>query len=141
MECKTLHFFSPVQTGLPREQAKSLTRASQPGLVSPGGGEKAQRSNGTNLLSLSPGEPLISLSGESLRHMVSNLVSMVMRSPCAGDALDHPLWKVPKKALSLSLSLSFCLSSLALLHLIISQTNTRAASLISASVVCHETWL
>jgi len=23
---------------------------------------------------------------------------MVMRSPCAGAALDPPLWKVPKKA-------------------------------------------
>ena len=28
---------------------------------------------------------------------------MVMRSPCAGDALDPPLWKVPNKALSFSL--------------------------------------
>jgi hypothetical protein len=35
----TLPFFSPVQTGLPRELAKLLTRATQPCLVSPGGGE------------------------------------------------------------------------------------------------------
>jgi hypothetical protein len=32
---------------------------------------------------------------------------VVMRSPCAGTALDPPLWTiVPNKALSLSLSLS-----------------------------------
>jgi hypothetical protein len=31
---------------------------------------------------------------------------MLMPSPCAGDALDPPLWKVPNKALSLPLSLS-----------------------------------
>jgi hypothetical protein len=29
-----------------------------------------------------------------------------MRSPCAGAALDPPLWIVPNKALSLSLSLA-----------------------------------
>jgi hypothetical protein len=29
-----------------------------------------------------------------------------MRSPCAGAALDPPLWIIPNKALSLSLSLS-----------------------------------
>jgi hypothetical protein len=45
MGCKTLHFFSPVQTGLPRELAKSLTRAMKPGLVSPGGSDQAQRSD------------------------------------------------------------------------------------------------
>ena len=38
-----VHFFSPVQTGLPRELAKLLTHATQPGLVSPDGGEQAQR--------------------------------------------------------------------------------------------------
>jgi hypothetical protein len=32
-----------------------------------------------------------------------------MRSPCAGDALT-PLWKVPKKTLSLSLSLALARS-------------------------------
>jgi hypothetical protein len=31
--------------------------------------------------------------------------SVVMRSPCAGAALDPPLWIIPNKALSLSLSL------------------------------------
>jgi hypothetical protein len=31
-------------------------------------------------------------------------------SPCAGDALDPPLWKVPNKALSLVLSLSLARS-------------------------------
>ena len=42
MGCKTLHFFSPVQMGLPRKLAKLLTYAMQPGLVSPGGDEQAQ---------------------------------------------------------------------------------------------------
>jgi hypothetical protein len=31
-------------------------------------------------------------------------VSMMMRSSWAGDALDPPLWKIPDRALSLSLS-------------------------------------
>jgi hypothetical protein len=35
-------FFSPVQTGLTRELAELLTRATQPGLVSPGGGDQDQ---------------------------------------------------------------------------------------------------
>jgi hypothetical protein len=35
----------------------------------------------------------------------SNSSVMVMRSPCAGDALDPPLWENPDNALSLSLSL------------------------------------
>jgi hypothetical protein len=39
-------FFSPVQTGLPRERAKLLTRATQSGLESPGGGDQAQRRDG-----------------------------------------------------------------------------------------------
>jgi hypothetical protein len=43
MGCKTLHFFSPVQTGLLRELAESLTRATQPGLVSPGGSDQLHR--------------------------------------------------------------------------------------------------
>jgi hypothetical protein len=43
MGCKTLHFFSPVQTGLPRELAKSLACDTQPGLVSLGGREQTQR--------------------------------------------------------------------------------------------------
>jgi hypothetical protein len=33
----------------------------------------------------------------------SRPVSTVMQSPCAGDALDPPLWKVPNKSLSRSL--------------------------------------
>jgi len=33
------------------------------------------------------------------------LIYIVMRSPCAGAALDPPLWTIPNKALSLSLSL------------------------------------
>ena len=32
------------------------------------------------------------------------LKAFSLRSPCAGDALDPPLWTVPNKALSLSLS-------------------------------------
>ena len=51
-------FFSPVQTGLPRELAKSLTRATQPGLVSSDCCDQAQ---GYHPASLS------SESGESLR--------------------------------------------------------------------------
>jgi hypothetical protein len=35
-------------------------------------------------------------------HLSSSFVSMVMRSPCAGDDLDPPLWKKPNKAVSLS---------------------------------------
>jgi hypothetical protein len=38
-------------------------------------------------------------------NLPSSPISMVMRSHCAGDALDPPLWKVPNKALSLSESL------------------------------------
>ena len=38
--------------------------------------------------------------------------SMVMRSQCAGDALDPPLWTIPNKDLSDSLSLSLSLSQL-----------------------------
>jgi hypothetical protein len=54
-------FLSPVQTDLPRELVESLTRATQPVLVSPGGSDQAQR---YHLASLS------SESGESLRHIV-----------------------------------------------------------------------
>jgi hypothetical protein len=36
--------------------------------------------------------------------------SVVMRSPCAGAALDPPLWIVPNKALSLSLSQALSLA-------------------------------
>jgi hypothetical protein len=32
-----------------------------------------------------------------------------MRGPCAGDALDPPLWKIPNKALRVSISLSLSL--------------------------------
>ena len=60
MGCKTLLFFSPVLTGLPRELAKSFTCDTQPGLVSPGGGDQAQQYH--------PPSPL-SESGESLRHV------------------------------------------------------------------------
>jgi hypothetical protein len=42
-------FFSPVQTGLPRDLAKLLTHATQPGLVSPDGGEQAQRYHSASL--------------------------------------------------------------------------------------------
>jgi hypothetical protein len=52
-------FFSPVQTGLPREPAESFTRAAQPGLVSPGGSDQAQRCHPASLSSDY---------GESLRH-------------------------------------------------------------------------
>ena len=75
---RPLAFFSPVQTGLPRELADSLTRATQPGLVSPGGSDQAQRYHPASLSSAS---------GESLRHIYATLsnrpVSMVMRGPCA----------------------------------------------------------
>jgi hypothetical protein len=57
-------FFSPVQTRLPRELAESLTRAKQPGLVSPGGSDQAQRYHPASLSSES---------GESLRHMAATL--------------------------------------------------------------------
>ena len=53
-------FFSPVQTGLPRELTMSLNRATQPGPVSPGGGEQAQRHKPASLSSES---------GESLGHV------------------------------------------------------------------------
>ena len=53
-------FLSPVQTGLPRELAKLLTRAVQPGLVSPGGSDQAQRYHPASLSSEF---------GEHLRHI------------------------------------------------------------------------
>ena len=56
--CKSLHFFSPVQTGLSRELAKLITHASQPGLVSPA---VEIRLNGT----VASGEPLIRVWGKS----------------------------------------------------------------------------
>ena len=52
-----------MQTRLPRERAKSLIRATQPGLVSPGGGEQAQRHKPASLSSES---------GESLRHVTED---------------------------------------------------------------------
>ena len=52
--------FIPVPTGLPRELAESHTRATQPGLVSPGGSDQAQRYHPASLSSES---------GESLRHV------------------------------------------------------------------------
>jgi hypothetical protein len=51
---------SPVQTGLTRELAESLTRTTQPGLVSPGGSHEAQPYHPTSLSSESE---------ESLRHV------------------------------------------------------------------------
>ena len=104
-----LFVFSLVQTGLPRELAKLLTRATQPGLVSPGGGDQAQWCHPASLASES---------GESLRHMDATLASVrgeadrsvVMRSPCAGAALAPPLWIVLNKTLLLSLSFSLCLN-------------------------------
>ena len=42
-DARPLIFLSPVQTGLRRELAESLTRATQAGLVSPGGSDQAQR--------------------------------------------------------------------------------------------------
>ena len=64
------------------------------------------------------GEPLIRVRGKSSPCRLSSYSakcvcgeadrSVVMRSPCAGTALDPPLWIVPNKALSLSLSLSLC---------------------------------
>ena len=94
-----------MQTGPPRELAKLLTRATQPGLVSPGSGDQAQWCHPASLASES---------GESLRHMDATLASVrgeadrsvVMRSPCAGATLDPPLWIVLNQALSLSFSLS-----------------------------------
>ncbi len=56
----TLYSCRPVQTGLPRERAKLLTRATQPGLVSPAGGKQAQWYHSASLSSES---------GESLRHV------------------------------------------------------------------------
>ena len=72
MGCKTLHvffiFFSPVrQTGLPKELAKSFTRAMQPGLVSPGGAEQAQR------------HPLIRVRGRK-----ASTCRMLLRQGCVG---------------------------------------------------------
>ena len=55
---RPLIFFGPVQTGLLRELAKSLTRAMQLGLVSPGGSDQAQWYHPASLSSES---------GESLR--------------------------------------------------------------------------
>ena len=97
-----------MQTGLQRELAKSLTRATQPGLVSPGGGDQAQWYHPASLSSES---------GESLRHVGCYSAecvgevdsSVVMRSPCADAALDPPLWIVPNQALSVPLSLSLLL--------------------------------
>ena len=63
--------FSPVQTGLPRELAKLLTRTTQPGLVSPGGGDQAQRYRPASLSSES---------GESLRHVGCYSVKCVLGS-------------------------------------------------------------
>ena len=63
--------------------AESRTRATQPGLVSPGGGEQARRCHPASLLRLeSPG-----IFFAIHRHA---LQSMVKRSPFAGDALDPP---------------------------------------------------
>jgi hypothetical protein len=90
MGCKTLLFFSLVQTGFPRELAKLLTRATQPGLVSPSCGDQAQRYHRASLL--------------------------LLRQVCGVGEQTPPLWIVPNdKALSLSLSLARSLSlSLAL---------------------------
>jgi hypothetical protein len=85
-----------VQTVLPRGLAKLLTRATQPGLVSPGGGDQAQWYHAASLLSES---------GEILRHFgcypVKQTRSVVMRSQCAGAALDPPLWNIPSLVTSL----------------------------------------
>jgi hypothetical protein len=98
MGCKTLHFFSPVQTVLPRELAESLTRATQPGLMSPGGSDQAQQYHSTSLSSESR---------ESLRH-VSGFSMKQTVAPRRGDAESvrgrrtrPPLRKIPIK-LSLS---------------------------------------
>jgi hypothetical protein len=58
--------------------AESRTRATQPGLVSPGGSEQARRCHPASLLRL------------RARGYSSPLQSMVKRSPFAGDALDPP---------------------------------------------------
>jgi len=50
----TLFFFCPVQTGLPRELAESLARATQPGLVSPGCSDQAQRYHPASLCPRTP---------------------------------------------------------------------------------------
>jgi hypothetical protein len=89
-----------VQTGLPRELPELLTRATQPGLVSPGGADQAQRYHPASLSSES-GESLCYMDAE----LSSSSVSMVMRSPCAGDALDPCYGKFLIK-LSLARSLS-----------------------------------
>jgi hypothetical protein len=63
MGCKTLHFFQPGAAcvkGLPRELAESLTDATQPGLLSPGGSDQPRRFHPASLSSES---------GESLRHV------------------------------------------------------------------------
>ena len=97
--------FSPVQTGLPRELAKLLTHATQPGLVSPGGGGQAQRHHPASLSSESGESTSSSSSPRRLR--LCQLCQwgsgkrVVMQSLCAGDALDPPLWTVlATKALS-----------------------------------------
>ena len=59
----SLAILSPVQSGLPRELAESLTRATQPGLVSPGGGDYSNQAQRYHPASLS------SESEESLRHV------------------------------------------------------------------------
>jgi hypothetical protein len=69
MGCKTLHFLSPVQAGLPRELAKSLTRATQPGLVSPAVSDQAQRYHPASLSSES---------GESLGHVGGYVVKQTV---------------------------------------------------------------
>jgi hypothetical protein len=89
MGCKTLHFFSPVQTGLPRELAKSLTRATQPGLVSPGGGEQAQRHHPSSLSSESG--KVLSPCRMLLRQGCVGKQTVAWWSPSAGAALDPPL--------------------------------------------------
>jgi hypothetical protein len=74
MGCKTLHFLSPVHACLPREQAESLTRATQPGLVSPGGSDQVPS-----------GEPLIRVRGKSplsLRHVVCYSVKQTVACVC-----------------------------------------------------------
>ena len=66
---------------------------------------------------------------------------MVMRSPCAGDALDPPLWKIPNKALSLSLSLSlntWCLSGLISLSLSLSQVTRTFLHAHGAGLDAHD---
>ena len=72
--CQWADYNSPVQdpsfflarcrlTGIPRELAMSLNRATQPGPASPGGGKQAQRHKPASLSSES---------GESLRHVTED---------------------------------------------------------------------